>query len=245
MPLAGNKWLAKRGLYKPRRPDMLGPEFFERKTKTPNSVSSRFEICVWRRFPYVTSPAALSHLCPQSIATKSMRAWNESEIGCLVYRLRAMKVPKAWSSLSTWIPYAYMFKKPHAQAFVFFTLLCIWSIQDWEVRPAKTSGMNWFPVIWIMFGLVFWNLFQCNFYKTLLEFPYIWTQHFIIKFAAQAYQWVELFAGSRAATCAASRAGFKSTCIDIEDFKTYGYSQGPGSPFDILSPSGFASLSQT
>ena len=38
-------------------------------------------------------------------------------------------------------------------------------------------------------------------------------------------------------------AGYRATCIDIEDYKGYGISKGPGSPFDILSNSGFAKLS--
>ena len=54
---------------------------------------------------------------------------------------------------------------------------------------------------------------------------------------------MELFAGSRSATRAVSMAGYRATCIDIEDYKGYGISKGPGSPFDILSNSGFAKLS--
>ena len=54
---------------------------------------------------------------------------------------------------------------------------------------------------------------------------------------------MELFAGSRSATRAVSMAGYRATCIDIEDYKGYGISKGPGSPFDILSTRGFAKLS--
>ena len=53
---------------------------------------------------------------------------------------------------------------------------------------------------------------------------------------------MELFAGSRMATRCISAAGFKATCIDLDDAKEAGHSQGSGTAFDILSASGFARL---
>lgn len=44
------------------------------------------------------------------------------------------------------------------------------------------------------------------------------------------------------ATRCISAAGFKATCIDMDDAKRAGYAEGSGTVFDILSASGFVLL---
>jgi hypothetical protein len=39
-----------------------------------------------------------------------------------------------------------------------------------------------------------------------------------------------------------AHAGYRATAIDLNDFAANGLGKGEGSPFDILSPSGFAIL---
>ena len=60
---------------------------------------------------------------------------------------------------------------------------------------------------------------------------------------AEAYQWVEYFAGSRMATDCVRRAGYRTTSIDLEDYTHHGFAIGEGTCFDILSYSGFPLLS--
>ena len=59
---------------------------------------------------------------------------------------------------------------------------------------------------------------------------------------SEAFQWLELFAGCRAASTAVVRAGYRSSCLDINDAAAYQLPSGAGTAFDILSDSGFASL---
>jgi hypothetical protein len=54
----------------------------------------------------------------------------------------------------------------------------------------------------------------------------------------EAFQFVEFFAGSRMATQCVAGAGYRATCIDIDDHAKAGYAIGEGTVFDILSPSG-------
>ena len=54
----------------------------------------------------------------------------------------------------------------------------------------------------------------------------------------EAFQFIEFFAGSRMATQCVAGAGYRATCIDIDDHANAGYAIGEGSVFDILSPSG-------
>ena len=58
---------------------------------------------------------------------------------------------------------------------------------------------------------------------------------------AQNFQWIEMFAGSGAATKAVREQGYKSAHFDLTDASQYGLNER-GSVFDILSSSGFASL---
>ena len=60
-------------------------------------------------------------------------------------------------------------------------------------------------------------------------------------FAAKKYQWLEAFAGSGMATRCVKKAGYRATHVDILDAQKHAL-PGPGSVFDILSPSGFAIL---
>ena len=53
---------------------------------------------------------------------------------------------------------------------------------------------------------------------------------------------MELFAGSRMATRCVTGAGYRATCVDIDDHKCAGFPCGEGSAFDILSSSGLALL---
>lgn len=55
------------------------------------------------------------------------------------------------------------------------------------------------------------------------------------------FKWIEMFAGSGAATKAVRGQGYKSAHFDLTDASQYGLNEH-GSVFDILSPSGFASL---
>ena len=59
--------------------------------------------------------------------------------------------------------------------------------------------------------------------------------------ATEAFQWIEMFAGTGMATKCVQAKGYRATHIDIKDAGIYGLPEH-GSVFDILSPSGFALL---
>ena len=56
------------------------------------------------------------------------------------------------------------------------------------------------------------------------------------------FQFLEFFAGSRMATKCVAGAGYRATCIDIQDHVHAGYACGEGSVFDINSCSGMVLL---
>lgn len=56
------------------------------------------------------------------------------------------------------------------------------------------------------------------------------------------FQFIELFCGSKMATRCVSGAGYRATCIDIQDHEGAGYACGEGTVFDILSSSGMVLL---
>ena len=60
----------------------------------------------------------------------------------------------------------------------------------------------------------------------------------LLSVGIEAFQFIEFFAGSRMATQCVAAAGYRATCIDIDDHVQAGYAIGEGTVFDILSPSG-------
>lgn len=120
MVLAGNKWLASRGLYKERLPDVF--------------LSSGFLcLCLLKGFH---RPLPVSSLVQHQLSFGAMRVWSEDEVNQLVVNMRGMQLPKALlcEDLS----------RIH-EVFILLVLLVIWNMAGSKTTLGARGSDVWVP----------------------------------------------------------------------------------------------------